>query len=103
MIQRVVKMTFRPDTVEIFLNDVFENSKDSIRTFPGCRYMELLQCTDAPTVLFTRSLWDSENALALYRQSDLFRDTWARTKPLFAQPAQAWSLRWIDPAEAIGL
>jgi heme-degrading monooxygenase HmoA len=43
-------------------------------------------------VLFTFSIWDSEAALENYRQSDLFRDTWAKTKALFAEKAEAWSM-----------
>lgn len=100
MIKRIVKMTFRPDSVAIFLNEVFEASKDRIRSFPGCRHMELLQCTDDPCVLFTLSLWDDETALESYRQSELFQGTWARTRTLFARRAEAWSVRLLDVGEA---
>ncbi len=100
MIKRIVKMTFRPEGVSIFVNEVFESSKGRIRAFPGCRHMELLQCTDDPCVLFTLSLWDDEAALESYRQSELFQRTWARTKMLFAQRAEAWSVRLLDAGEA---
>lgn len=101
MIKRIVKMTFRPDGLETFLQQVFEESKHQIRAFPGCQHMELLQCTDDPATLFTLSLWDDEAALERYRQSELFRRTWARTKVLFAQRAEAWTVRVADaPAKA---
>lgn len=96
MIKRVVKMTFHPEKVETFLQDVFEASKSKIRAFPGCQSMELLRDTAAPNILFTLSVWDSEDALNAYRGSELFQSTWAKTKVLFADKAQAWSMELLD-------
>lgn len=96
MIKRVVKMTFHPEKVETFLQDVFEASKSKIRAFPGCQSMELLRDTAAPNILFTLSVWDSEDALNTYRGSELFQSTWAKTKALFADKAQAWSMELLD-------
>ncbi len=96
MIKRFVKLTFRPEEVETFLHTVFEPSKQQIRAFPGCRHMELLRSTDRSDVLFTFSLWDDAAALEAYRQSELFRTTWAKTKALFAEKAEAWSMEVVD-------
>ena len=96
MIKRFVKLTFRPEAVDTFLHLVFEPSKTLIRNVPGCRHMELLQSTGQSNVLFTFSLWDDAAALEAYRQSDLFRTTWAKTRALFAEKAEAWSLEGID-------
>jgi len=92
-------MTFRPEGIPIFLNDVFEPSKSRIRAFPGCRHMELLRHTEQSNVLCTFSIWDSEAALDVYRHSELFRDTWAKTKALFAEKAEAWSMEVLDNDE----
>lgn len=96
MIKRIVKMTFRPEAVNIFLHDVFEHSKTGIRAFPGCRHMELLQSAVHPNVLFTLSIWENEEALERYRQSELFQSTWAKTKALFAEKAEAWTVAVLD-------
>jgi len=96
MIKRIVKLTFRPEAVETFRNDVFEPSKARIRAFPGCQHMELLQQSEHPHVLFTLSIWDDVNALETYRNSDLFRSTWARTKAGFAEKAEAWTVELLD-------
>jgi hypothetical protein len=96
MIKRIVKMTFRPEATQTFVTDVFEPSKSRIRAFPGCRHMELLRHTEQSNILCTFSLWDSEEALNAYRHSDLFRDTWAKTKALFAEKAEAWSMEMVD-------
>jgi quinol monooxygenase YgiN len=40
MITRIVKMNFRPEEVENFLN-IFHQSKDKIRHMPGCKHLEL--------------------------------------------------------------
>jgi quinol monooxygenase YgiN len=102
MIKRIVKMTFRPDGLDPFVQDVFEQSKAKIRAFPGCRHMELLQHTDDPNVLFTFSIWDNQAALDRYRQSELFQGTWAKTKALFAEKAAAWSVVVLDDAKVSG-
>ena len=46
-----------------------------------------------PGVYFTFSTWEHEEDLETYRQSSLFRDTWQKTKPLFAARAEAWSVQ----------
>lgn len=93
MIKRIVKMTFREDAVKTFLEEIFESSKGRIRAFPGCQHMELLQQIGQPNVLFTLSIWDDEAALEAYRQSELFQTTWAKTKILFAEKAETWSVQ----------
>lgn len=96
MIKRIVKMTFRPDGVEPFVQEVFEQSKTQIRAFPGCRHMELVQHVGNTNILFTLSIWDDEEALERYRKSELFQGTWVKTKALFAEKAEAWSVRVLD-------
>jgi heme-degrading monooxygenase HmoA len=101
VIKRIVKMTFREDAVETFVSEVFEQSKDRIRAFPGCRHMELLRQTNGSNVLFTLSHWDDETALNNYRASELFAQTWAKTKALFAEKAEAWSTEVLDSPKYI--
>lgn len=91
-------MTFLADKVEEFLV-VFNSAKDKIRSFPGCISMELLNDINQPSVYVTISLWKSEEDLENYRNSELFKNTWSRTKALFAEKAQAFSLRSVDRAE----
>lgn len=95
MIKRIVKMTFQPDQVPVFL-DIFETSKNLIRQFPGCQHVELLRLSVANNVFFTFSLWENEQALEAYRQSALFRTTWSKTKVLFADKPEAWSLELVS-------
>ena len=83
MIVRIVKMTFVEEKVDDFL-DIFENSKEKIKGFKGCRHLELLIDVQDEQVYLTYSVWDSENDLSRYRKSELFRHTWLRTKKLFA-------------------
>lgn len=91
MIKRIVKMTFQPEKVDQFLQ-IFEESSPEIRAFNGCRHLELWRCTDPRHVLFTYSYWEDEKALEAYRRSLLFRDTWQRTKQLFDDRPEAWSV-----------
>ena len=96
---RIVRMTFKPDQLEAF-ESLFDERSSSIRSFPGCENLELLQDLRYPNVMTTVSLWSSEEALAAYRESGLFKETWSTTKKLFAAPPQASSyegLRQVDP------
>lgn len=91
MITRIVKMTFREDATDSFL-EVFNESKQLIRGFEGCNHLELLREKPEGNIFFTYSKWDDEGCLDKYRHSQLFADTWARTKILFADKPQAWTV-----------
>ncbi len=95
MIKRIVKLTFQKDKIAKFMQ-IFEESKVNISNFEGCQHLELWRATQSPNVLFTYSYWDSEEALNAYRYSDLFQKTWKRTKVLFADKPQAWSVELVE-------
>ncbi len=91
MIKRIVKMSFHPEKVNDFKN-VFKENWRRIAGFKGCSHVELLQDKNNPSIFFTYSLWDSENSLNAYRDSELFASVWGRTKILFNDKPQAWSV-----------
>lgn len=91
MIIRVVQMSFREEEVPQFVA-LFEERKETIRSFEGCLHLELWQDAHNPNIFFTYSIWEDESSLNHYRFSDFFRDTWGRTKALFKEKPQAWSL-----------
>lgn len=91
MIVRIVQMTFRPEEVSNF-TQLFEERKHLIRSFEGCQHLELWQDVKNPAVFFTYSYWESEQHLDHYRFSEFFKDTWSKTKALFADKPQAWSV-----------
>jgi quinol monooxygenase YgiN len=95
MITRIVRMHFRPEEREAFL-DIFNASKHLIRQFDGCQHMSLYNEAGLPDVFFTLSVWDSAAHLDAYRNSELFRNTWTKTKALFADRPQAWSMEQLD-------
>jgi len=91
MLTRIVRMTFVPEKVPVFL-EIFRTSQDQIRQTPGCSFLELWQDADQPTIYCTHSRWESAEALNAYRRSELFGKVWPATKALFAAPAQAFSV-----------
>lgn len=91
MIVRVVKMTFRPEEVVRF-QELFVGWKPRIRSFPGCRHLELLHDVNDPRIFFTYSHWDGPSDLENYRTSDVFASVWPVVRSLFAAPAEAWSM-----------
>ncbi len=94
MIIRIVKMTFQPEKVNEFL-EIFNSSKQFIRNSKGCTHLELLNDIHSPTIFFTYSYWDSEDDLNNYRNSELFENVWSKTKVLFAEQAEAWSVEQL--------
>lgn len=84
-------MTFVPEKAKDFIK-IFEESKDKISAFNGCTHLELLNDIQNKNIFFTYSRWVSEKHLNDYRNSELFRLTWEKTKILFAGKPEAWSV-----------
>ena len=84
-------MSFEPTKVDEFLK-VFHASKEKIRNFPGCNHLELLNDINSPNIFFTYSFWDKPDSLENYRNSELFQGVWGKTKVLFNDKPQAWSV-----------
>jgi len=97
MFVRIVKMSFQEDLVGKFL-DNFNENKAAIRSFEGCKLLELYRDKNNPNQFFTYSYWDHEDHLENYRNSDLFNKVWAETKVLFNAKPEAWS---VDKFESL--
>lgn len=91
MFVRIVKLSFDPTKIETFLAN-FENQKQHIRNFPGCRLLELYRDKIHTNIFFTYSYWETEQDLENYRNSELFKNIWANTKIYFNDKPQAWSV-----------
>ncbi len=90
MILRIVKMSFPEDKLQEFI-EIFNEAAPRIRQSKGCIELSLLKEDRDPSILATLSKWNSLEDLEVYRQSDLFKTTWARTKVLFNAKPEAWS------------
>ncbi|NLP56632.1 putative quinol monooxygenase [Lutibacter sp. B1] len=95
MFIRIVKMSFDNSKIETFLKN-FNSNKTKIRNFEGCRLLELYKDKNNSSIFFTYSYWESETHLEAYRNSDLFKTVWAKTKVLFNDKPQAWSVDKIE-------
>ncbi|WP_295986118.1 antibiotic biosynthesis monooxygenase family protein [uncultured Algibacter sp.] len=98
MLVRIVKMGFYKQNIEVFLQN-FEATKTRIRAFEGCDFLELYRDKKDPSIFFTYSFWDSEEALETYRQSELFNTVWSKVKPLFSIRPEAWSVDKMETLE----
>ncbi|HMQ05779.1 MAG TPA: antibiotic biosynthesis monooxygenase [Saprospiraceae bacterium] len=92
MIIRIVKMVFQKETAEDFI-PLFGEIQSTIENFKGCKKVMLLRDTQNTGIFFTYSIWDSAESLEEYRNSTFFKNTWRKTKSMFAKPAEAWSLK----------
>ena len=84
-------MSFIKEKIPEFLTN-FEVNKTHIRNFKGCQFLELYRDKDNSDVFFTYSYWNNEADLENYRQSELFKNVWSKTKPLFNDKPHAWSV-----------
>lgn len=91
MITRFVKMHFKPEFKKEFII-LFYQSVEEIQKFEGCLDVVLLEDIDNVNSVCTLSHWVDISSLDNYRQSDFFKFTWNKTKSMFSQKAQAWSL-----------
>ncbi|MDP3468242.1 MAG: antibiotic biosynthesis monooxygenase family protein [Daejeonella sp.] len=91
MITRIVKLTFKPESVQGF-KEIFYASQKQILAFEGCIRVDLMNDINNECTFFTLSYWTSEEDLDNYRYSYLFINTWSKVKPLFSEKAEAWSL-----------
>ncbi len=85
-------MSFATESITEFIK-LFETVKHKIAAFEGCNGVKLLTDINKPNIYFTYSNWDSEEHLNNYRQSELFNDTWTKTKIHFNGKPEAWSVR----------
>lgn len=91
MIIRIVKMKFRTENCAEF-EAVFSESQEKISSFKGCNGVKLWRDLHDSSTYFTYSHWNNLESLDEYRNSDFFKSTWQKTKPLFSAPALAWSV-----------
>ena len=98
MLVRIVKLTFQNENIASF-EQIFEETKDEIRNFKGCNLLRLYRDRENAAIFFTYSYWDSPEALENYRNSAFFKEVWAKTRVLFSNKPQAWSLNTLESLE----
>jgi len=95
MLIRIVRLTFREEKIDEFL-EIFHRNKNKIRNFPGCHHLELWKDYQSENILLTYSLWENQSSLQEYRNSQLFEEVWIKTKSLFKENPVAFSSRQIE-------
>ena len=71
---------------------LFDKTKEKIRGFVGVRQLDLYRDNQNPNVFFTYSIWDNVSHLESYKRSELFKQVWSKTRSMFEQKAEAWSV-----------
>lgn len=95
MFVRIVKMNFKESNIALFLEN-FNMNKQKIRNSKGCNLLELYRDKNDANTFFTYSYWESEADLEAYRNSELFKVVWGKTKALFNKKPDAWSVDKIE-------
>lgn len=91
MITRLVKLTIAADKIADF-EEIFVSNQHKIAAFPGCISVKVLRDINNKAIYFTYSIWESEEAINSYRNSELFGSIWPNAKKTFAEKPEAWSL-----------
>ena len=92
MITRIVKLEFQTERTKDFL-EFFDLVKFKVNEFPGCKGMQLYRDKKNESIVFTFSIWENEEALENYRNSETFSAIWPKIKVWFAEKPQAWTLK----------
>ena len=87
-------MSFAKENVDAFLKNFNEN-KEKIRAVEGCEFLQLLKDKDNTNIFFSYSFWNRQEDLDNYRKSELFKSVWAKTKVLFNDKPEAWSVEKV--------
>lgn len=87
-------MSFAKENVAAFLENFNEN-KEKIRAVEGCEFLQLLKDKDNTNIFFSYSFWNKQEDLDNYRKSELFKSVWAKTKVLFNDKPEAWSVEKV--------
>ncbi|KPM33849.1 Antibiotic biosynthesis monooxygenase [Croceitalea dokdonensis DOKDO 023] len=91
MLVRIVKLKFKTENISSF-ERIFEETSEAIRNQPGCQFLELYQDKNDAAIFFTYSYWEDEASLNAYRHSKFFKEVWSKTKLLFKDRPEAWSV-----------
>ena len=91
MLVRIVRMHFKEDTISDFIN-LFNSVKPDIEKTDGCIELRLMKNLDLKYSLVTYSVWENATTLNKYRGSEFFKNTWGKTKLLFSDKADAFSM-----------
>lgn len=98
MVTRIVKLSFAKENEVQFL-ELFRKQNSHIRAMRGCHSLEALRTENENSVIyFTYSKWTSEDDLNTYRSSELFGEIWPKTKALFNDKPEVWTLTSVDPS-----
>ena len=95
MIIRIVKLSFHAEFISNF-KTIFEENKQKIISQKGCNRLEMLEDINNVNIIFTYSWWNSKDDLNNYRNSELFKDVWSKTKILFYKKPEAWCTKKIN-------
>lgn len=91
MITRIVKMEIEESKVDDFKTFLYPMTL-RISSFDGCTHLDILNDKEDKTKFFSYSTWESEKHLENYRNSEMFKETWAKAKTFFAKDANAWTV-----------
>lgn len=84
-------MSFIDEKVDDFLI-LFDATEAKIKSFKGCRSLQLFHDLHDRSLIFTISTWDTEEGLLAYRNSAVFKEVWPKTKAMFKAGAEAWTI-----------
>lgn len=90
MIIRIVELHIDPEYL-VKAKDLLTEVSSKVRGMEGCTHLHILADVHKPNHITTYSYWDKEEVLNAYRHSEVFKTFWSSIKPLFSQPAKAWS------------
>jgi len=98
MIKRIVKLTVKNASAKSEFEKIYQVRNPFKNGVKGCTSVKVMQDVNHKDVFYTVSLWDSNDDLEAYRQSDYFAETWPMVKAQLSKRAEAFSMTELDKA-----
>ena len=92
MIKRIVRLTVKDAAAKEAFQEIYRSRNPYKNGVPGCREVKVMQDVNDDDVYYTVSIWDSNDDLEAYRNSDYFAKTWPMVKAQLSKRAEAFSM-----------
>ena len=98
MIKRVVRLTVKDAAAKEAFQEIYRSRNPYKNGVKGCQDVKVMKDVNEDNVYYTVSLWDRNEDLEAYRQSDYFAETWPMVKAQLSKRAEAFSMTETDIA-----
>lgn len=92
MIKRIVRLTVKDTAASEAFQEIYRSRNPFKNGVKGCRDVKVMKDVNDENVYYTVSIWDHNDDLEAYRESEYFAETWPMVKAQLSKRAEAFSM-----------